>query len=457
MHAQSRETIAALAPLPDGRRVAYSPCHTIGHIAYTLSDKSTTIYLWTSRAILPWSSPRLTMESNPLAASGDLLVAAGGDEPPMVWSLSQGKKIGQLDCLAEADEGAAEPAAVPGTYRLAEPPVKREPVRIHAVAASPDGAAFLGVARARGQSWLVRWSLPDCRLAYAQPIALPSFSNWLSIQVTRDSRYCIVSGSNNVLLFETESGEAFRMLTGHTAEVNSVALAGDWVYAVANWDTLKVWELATSECLATIRGSGISHVAATPNGRLVLVRDTYHLELWERHTLELGTHAGTDFAGPVSAVAMDHDGSAFLATAVGQSTAMWRDGKLLSIPLDAPVRHLAISADNQYLLLGTTDSLVMWSFREQRVLGNLGDVGPVVSFLDVADNGNLLVGYSNGSFGVWCIDSDGRASLSASGRVPAAVRSISPDGRYVTCLGGKLHAALPRRHCTRSARRTLHR
>ena len=183
-----------------------------------------------------------------LAAAGDLLVAAGGDEPPMVWSLSQGKKIGHLDCPAQADDDAAEPAAAPGTYRLAEPPVKREPVRIHDVAASPDGAAFLGVARAQGQIWLVRWSLPDCRLTYAQPIALPSFSNWLSIQVSRDSRYCIVSGSKNVLLFEAETGEAFRVLKGHADEVYSFALAGGWIYAVAS-GTLKVWDLATSECL----------------------------------------------------------------------------------------------------------------------------------------------------------------------------------------------------------------
>ena len=129
-------------------------------------------------------------------------------------------------------------------------------------------------------------------------------------------------------------------------------------------------------------------MAATPNGRPVVVRDRFHLELWEKHTLELGTHACTDFAGPVSAVAMDHGGTAFLTTAVGQPTAMWRDGKLLSIPLDAPVRHVAISADTEYLFLATTDSLVMWSVCERRVVGNVGDVGQAVSFLAVADDGH---------------------------------------------------------------------
>ena len=421
--APGSDTIKALAPLPDGRRLAYA-----------MSEERPNIYLWDfdndSTINLANREP-----IGSLAAAGDLLVAAGGDEPPMVWSLSQGKKVGQLDCPAEADDSAAEPAAGPGTYRLAEPPVKREPVRILAVAASPDGAAFLGVARARGQSCLVRWSLPDCRLAYAQPIDLPSFSNWLSIQVTCDSRYCIVSGSNNVLLFDAESGEAFRMLTGHDNEVNSFALAGDWVYAVGNWDTLKVWDLATSECLSTIQGSGISHVAATPNGRLVVIRNRFHLELWEAHTLELGTHACTDFAGPVSAVAMDRGGTAFLATAMGHPAAMWRDGKLLSIPLNAPVRHVAISADTQYLFLATTDSLVMWSIYERRVVGNIGDVGQAVSFLDVADDGHLLVGYANGSFGVWSIAADGRATCAAKGEIPGAVRSVSPDGRYISCMG----------------------
>ena len=422
--APGRNTIEALAPLPDGRRLAYA-----------MNEERPNIYLWDfdndSTTELAMNRERIRS----LAAAGDLLVAAGGDEPPIVWSLSQGKKSGQLDCPAEADDGAAEPAAAPGTYRLAEPPVKREPVRIHAVAASPDGAAFVGVARAERQSWLLRWSLPDCRLAYAQPIALPSFSNWLSIQVTHDSRYCIVSGSNNVLLFEAVSGEAFRMLTGHATEVNSFALAGDWVYAVANWDTLKVWELATSECLTTIRGTGISQVAAMPNGRLVVVRDRFHLQLWEKHTLELATQPGADFSAPVSAVTMDRNWTAFLAAAEGQSPVLWRDGTLLNIPVDASVRHLAVSADNQYLFVATTDSLVMWSVRERRVVGNLGDIGQVVSFLNVADNGNLLVGYSNGAFGVWHIGNDGRTSLTAKGQVPAAVSSISPDGRYVTCLG----------------------
>lgn len=422
--APGRTTIKALAPLPDGWRVAYA-----------MNEECPNIYLWDfdndSTTELAVNRKRIRS----LAAAGDLLMAAGGDEPPTVWSLSQGKRVGQLDCPAEADDGTAAPAAVPGTYRLAELPVTREPVRIHAIAASPDGAAFLGVARAQGQSWLVRWSLPDCHLAYAQPIALQSYSDWLTIQITRDSRYCIVSGSNQVLLFEAESGEAFRVLTGHANEVMSFALASDWLFAVDNSDTLKVWDVATNECLATIQDSGISNVAATHNGRPVVVRYGFHLELWEKHTLELGSHAGADFAGPVSTVVMDHGGTVFIATADGQPAAMWRDGKLLSIPLDAPVRYLAISADNQYLFLATTDSLVMWSVRERRVLGNLGDVGSVVSFLDVASNGNLLVGYSTGAFGVWRIDSDGHACLTTDGQVPAEVRAISPDGRYVACLG----------------------
>ncbi len=173
----------------------------------------------------------------------------------------------------------------------------------------------------------------------------------------------------------------------------------------------------SDKLLATIQGSGISHVAATPNGRPVVVRDRFHLELWEKHTLELGTHACTDFAGPVSAVAMDHGGTAFLTTAVGQPTAMWRDGKLLSIPLDAPVRHVAISADTEYLFLATTDSLVMWSVCERRVVGNVGDVGQAVSFLAVADDGHLLVGYANGAFGIWSIATNGRATCTAKGQI----------------------------------------
>jgi WD40 repeat protein len=417
-----RFTLEALTPLPDNRRIAYA-----------MKDARPKIYLWDFDNDLTTEFATNDERVRSLAASGDLLVAAGGDKPPRVWSLSQGKPVGKLECPTEADDIPAEPATAPGTYRLAEPPVKREPPRIEALAASPDGAAFLGVVRAPSKSWLVRWASPDCRLVYAQPIDLPFRSNWLGIQVTRDSRYCIVTGSKNVLCFEVESGEAFRVLKGHDDEVYSFALAGDWVYAVLE-RTLKVWELASGECLATMRRPGISQVAATPNGRLVVDRDYHHLQLWEKHTLDLGTYAVADFAGPVSAVAMDRDGTAFLATAGSEPSAMWRDNEILTVRLDAPVRHLAISADSQYLFLATACSLAMWSVREGRVVGNLGDVGQSVTFLGVADNGHLLVGYRSGTYGVWRIDSSGRATCTANGRVPNGVKSISPDGRYVTCL-----------------------
>jgi Leucine-rich repeat (LRR) protein/WD40 repeat protein len=423
--APGRSTIEALAPLPDNRRIAYA-----------MNEARPTIYLWDFENDSTTELATNEEWIRSMAASGNLLVVTGRDKMPLVWSLSQNKPLGRLEYPTEVDDGTDEPTAASGAYRLAEPPVEQEPVRIQAIAVSPDGAAFLGVAHTERQNWLVRWSLPDCRLMYAQPIDLPFFSNWLSIEVTHDSRHCILSGSKNVLLFEAESGKAFRMLKGHTEEVYSFALAGDWIYAAAG-NTLKVWELISGECLATIQGSGISKVAATPNGRLVVVRDRFHLQLWEKHTLDLGVNAGADFARPVSAVAMDRNGTAFLATAEGQPSTMWRDNTLLSIPLNAQVQHLAISADDQYLFFATANSLVMWSVHERRVVGNLGVIGQAVSFLDVSGDGHLLVGYRNGAFGVWRIDNDGRATCTTNGRVPSAVCSISPDGRYVTCVNPK--------------------
>lgn len=121
-----------MTTLPNSQHVAYA-------INYSYPYLCPTIYLWDmnldSTTEFTGGSALFSASRSPIewmASSGDLLVAAGGDEPPLVWSLSQRKIVGRLECPLNEEDGFAEPVAVSDTYRLAEPPVKREPVRIHA-------------------------------------------------------------------------------------------------------------------------------------------------------------------------------------------------------------------------------------------------------------------------------------------------------------------------------------
>jgi WD40 repeat protein len=69
-----------------------------------------------------------------------------------------------------------------------------------------------------------------------------------------------------------------RKLTGHTGWVKSVAVSpdGKWAASGSNDETVKIWDLETGECRATLKGhtGAVFSMVLTPDGRRVLSGST---------------------------------------------------------------------------------------------------------------------------------------------------------------------------------------
>jgi WD40 repeat protein len=96
-----------------------------------------------------------------------------------------------------------------------------------------------------------------------------------SLAIHQDGQRAVTGDTyNTVRVWDLDTGECLRTLEGHTNVVKSVALHSDGRRAVTgSWDkTVRVWDLDTGECLKTFQGHEdcVLSVALHPDGRRVV-------------------------------------------------------------------------------------------------------------------------------------------------------------------------------------------
>jgi serine/threonine protein kinase len=156
-------------------------------------------------------------------------------------------------------------------------------------------------------------------------------------------------------------------LTGHTAEVNSVAFHPDSKHlASASRDkTIKVWDIRTSRELRTLSGhkDQVNSVAYRPDGKqLASASDDQTVLIWDAQTgqllLPLEGHTGW-----VTSVAYRRDGKQLASGSVDRSVRIWdaETGKPLNTfkdHHDGTVFSVAFSPDGKHLASASFDQTV---------------------------------------------------------------------------------------------------
>jgi GTPase SAR1 family protein len=138
------------------------------------------------------------------------------------------------------------------------------------------------------------------------------------------------SGDATVRVWELASGECLRVLEGHTDWVRAVAVGPDGTTAVSGADdrTVRVWDLASGECRRVLEGhtNEVNAVAVAPDGATAVSgSDDGTVRVWDLASGQC-LRVLDGYSGPVTGVAFLPDGSSVLSVAANGVMRLWSPG-----------------------------------------------------------------------------------------------------------------------------------
>ncbi|MFN7928321.1 MAG: TIR domain-containing protein [Blastocatellia bacterium] len=198
-----------------------------------------------------------------------------------------------------------------------------------------------------------------------------------------------------------------RKLTGHKDWVTSLAVSPDGTWAASGSEdkTIKIWDLETGQCRATLKGHGdrVMSVAITPDGKRILSASfDKTVRVWDagsgREVAKLKGHTGEVW----SVVAL-HDNAHALSGGWDKTLRLWKlaSGKCLK-----PIKCGADGADDVFssavnpagtrALSGHRDGRVrLWNLETGECLATLKGHSDIVKSVQIAPDGRFAVSGAN--------------------------------------------------------------
>ena len=382
-----------VADLQEGESTTFAAAFSTDGSLLAFGTSDGTVQLW---SVADPGSPRLDR-----TLSLDAVSSADGGDParPQVSSVAFGPD--GLLVVAGATGSVARWRLGGSPRRLPDLPtaLKGTPVRVLALAISPDGRRLAAGLRDRG---LLRWNL-DGEEATAQP-ALTMFTSWVNaVAFSADGRTLIAGSSDqSTRTFDSATGDLVRQLPGPSI-VTGVAVVQGRPVATATDGTLRIWP------------------AVSP--------------LWRA--------AGT----PVYNMSTDATGSRWLSGGTAsEGTVLWRLGdrpRPVPVPRaalggdDAQVGATAVAPNGGYLLGGTRQGKVIsWPLSESGVGrpvladAKVGSIG----FTAISPDSSLVAAMEHGGTRTVLFSSDGAGRLTYRSTIETPLPqllSFSPDGRIL--------------------------
>jgi WD40 repeat protein/DNA-directed RNA polymerase subunit RPC12/RpoP len=237
-----------------------------------------------------------------------------------------------------------------------------------------------------------------------------------------------------------------RKLKGHENWVNTLAISpdGTWVASASDDETVKLWDLETGECRATLAGhtGEVRSVAITQDGKRILSGSNDHtLRVWdaangkalsswkasEHFVMSVvalqGQRAITAGAGrdPVVKV-WDVDSHECLASLVGHSDA---------------VTCVAVAKDEKRAASGSFDQTIrLWNLETGKCLTTLTGHSDKVYSVQITPDGRFVVsGSSDKTVKVWDLDAGTCVGTLEGHQSHVASVAIFPDGKIIASTG----------------------
>ena len=307
------------------------------------------------------------------------------------------------------------------------------------IAFSPEGQ-YLAVASGIGV-WIYE-------VATSRALMLiPTASSVRSVSFSSDGA-TLASGARDgtVKLWDVATRELVATLEGHTSGVNSVSFSLDGaILASGAWDgTVKLWDVATGEIIATLEGHAdwVNSVSFSLDGAILAsASEDGTVKLWDVATREL---VATLEGYRVRSVSFSPDG-ATLASGAGDGTIRLWDVATREIIAEedtSPIHSVSFSPDGVTLAAASWDGTVLlWDVATGNtavVISGHMDAGRSVSFSP--DGATLASGVVTFTVLLWDVAT--REIIATLEDNPGTVNSVSfsPDG--ATLAAGTWHNIL---------------
>jgi WD40 repeat protein/tRNA A-37 threonylcarbamoyl transferase component Bud32 len=244
-------------------------------------------------------------------------------------------------------------------------------------------------------------------IAQRQPVTLQGHEDYVTaLVVLSDGR--VVSGSrdNTLKLWDMKQSQCLATLQGHTNTVSALAVLPDGRVVSGSGDTtLKLWDMNRQQCLATLKGhkSSVSALAVLPDGRVVSGSWDNTLKLWDMKQSQcLATLQG--HKSIVSALAVLPDGR--VVSGSGDKTLkLWDMNQSQCIATlqghERYVSALAVLRDGRVVSGAWDKALELWDMKQSQCIATLQGHESNVSALAVLPDGRMVSGSADYTLKLW--------------------------------------------------------
>lgn len=233
--------------------------------------------------------------------------------------------------------------------------------------------------------------------------------------------------------------ERIPTLTGHSGEVNAVAISPDGQKITSGSDdqSIKIWNLNTGQALRTLKGhsSWVYSVAISPDGQsLVSGSKDQTIKVWNLNTgEELRTFKA--HTGYVNSVAISRDGQKIASGSYDKTIKVWnlKTGQVSTLTGHSrEVLSVAISPDGQKIASGSADRTIkVWNLNTGKELHTLTGHSGDVNSIAISPEGQELASVSDDkTIKVWNLNT-GRQIRTLTGH-SADVNSVAYSPRTPT-------------------------